>query len=76
MLLSTPAPDTSFVAPDFSLVDVVTGETISLAKHDLNRGFVLLFICNHCPYVQAITDQLRETADTLQTEGIPVFTDK
>lgn len=71
--MSTPAPDMSFLAPDFSLPDVVTGDTITLAEQDLGRGFVVMFICNHCPYVQAITEQLREVSDILQAEGVPVF---
>jgi len=72
-LLSTPAPDPTFIAPDFSLRDVITDEVMTLSEQDLSRGFVVMFICNHCPYVQAIIEQIRTTTDTLASAGIPTF---
>ena len=33
------------------------------------KGLVVAFICNHCPYVQAIVERLVEDAKTLQTQG-------
>ena len=73
MLLSTPQCDKSFTAPDFSLPDVVSGKDVSLGDGDLSNGFVVAFICNHCPYVQAAITQFVETAATLKEQGIPVF---
>jgi peroxiredoxin len=73
MLLSTPAYDPNFVAPDFSLTDVVSGQTVSLYDQDLTQGFVVAFICNHCPYVQAIIEQFSADATELQSMDIPVF---
>ena len=69
MLLSTPQCDQSFVAPDFSLPDVVSGKDVSLGDGDLSNGFVVAFICNHCPYVQAAITQFVETAATLKEQG-------
>jgi peroxiredoxin len=44
-------------APDFSLTDTVSGEVVSLG--DLTgKGVVVMFICNHCPYVKLIRDGL------------------
>ena len=44
-------------APDFSLTDTVSGEVVSLG--DLTgKGVVVIFICNHCPYVKLIRDGL------------------
>ena len=73
MLLSTPRHDSSVSATDFSLLDVVCGEMISLKDFDLSNGFVVAFICNHCPYVQAVIKQLVSVAGTLQRKHIPVF---
>ena len=45
-------------APDFTLPDVVTGNDISLSDFDRKKGLLVMFICNHCPYVQHVRDQL------------------
>jgi peroxiredoxin len=34
------------------------------------KGTVIVFICNHCPYVKAVIDRLVEDAGTLMAEGI------
>ncbi|MEY3031741.1 MAG: hypothetical protein RLZZ622_216, partial [Planctomycetota bacterium] len=44
-------------APDFSLVNV-DGRTLSLADVAGSRGTVVMFICNHCPFVKHVADQL------------------
>jgi peroxiredoxin len=57
-------------ASDFRLLDVQLNQQQSL--HDL-RGevaTVILFICNHCPYVIHIQDQLVQVANTYQPQGI------
>ena len=73
MLLSTPIFDPSVTAADFSLEDVISGQTVSLTDVDPSHGFVVAFICNHCPYVQAVIDELVVTANELKTKNIPVF---
>lgn len=73
MLLSTPACDTNFKAPSFSLQDVISGEIISFDPTQNSKPFVIAFICNHCPYVMAIVDQLAATANELQEQDIQVF---
>jgi peroxiredoxin len=45
-------------APDFSLPDVVSGETISLAAFAGKKALLVMFICRHCPYVQHIKQEL------------------
>ena len=73
MLLSTPQCDQSFTALDFSLPDVISGKDVSLNDGDLSNGFVVSFICNHCPYVQAAIKQFVKTAATLKEQDILVF---
>ena len=45
-------------APDFTLPDVVSGNQVSLSDFDGRRGLLVMFICNHCPYVQHIRAEL------------------
>lgn len=45
-------------APDFTLPDVVTGNDVALADFGGKKGLLVMFICNHCPYVQHVRDQL------------------
>ena len=45
-------------APPFVLPDVVTGEKVSLEEIASERATVVMFICNHCPYVIHVNDEL------------------
>lgn len=45
-------------APEFSLPDTVDGKTLSLADIRGHSGTLILFICNHCPFVKHIADAL------------------
>jgi peroxiredoxin len=45
-------------APDFALPDVVSGTEVSLGDFDAKKGLVVMFICNHCPYVRHVRDEL------------------
>ncbi|PIE03206.1 MAG: thioredoxin family protein [Acidobacteria bacterium] len=57
-------------APDFNLLEPLTGEHRSLSECSGSSGTVVMFICNHCPYVIHIKEELvRITAD-YQAKGI------
>lgn len=45
-------------APSFTLPDVVTHQLMSFPGMMQAQGFVIMFICNHCPYVQYINTEL------------------
>jgi peroxiredoxin len=45
-------------APDFSLPDTVSGDMVSLADYSDRRGLLVMFICNHCPYVKHVREEL------------------
>lgn len=45
-------------APNFSLQDTVSGKVISLSDFRSKKGLLVMFICNHCPFVQHIKDEL------------------
>ena len=68
-LTSAPICDFGWKAKDFSLRGV-DGKTYSLANVRGPKGTLVVFICNHCPYVRAIADRLAEEIKALQALGI------
>jgi peroxiredoxin len=56
-------------APQFSL-PATDGKTYSLSDVAGKNGTVVVFICNHCPYVRAVADRMVTDAWTLMGEGI------
>ena len=61
--------DFGWSAPDFNL-PATDGKNYSLADLRGAKGLVIVFGCNHCPYVQAILDRLIEEVDELVKLGI------
>ena len=45
-------------APEFQLQDVVSGKTISLDNYQDSKALLVMFICQHCPFVKHVQDQL------------------
>jgi peroxiredoxin len=72
MLLDTPICDFGWQAPDFTLKNAY-GERFSMREHLGDKGLLIAFICNHCPYVQRIGQRLAEDAKLLMAEGINVL---
>ncbi len=58
-------------APDFSLPNV-DGRTVSLADAVGPKGMVVMFICNHCPFVKHVADQLAALGRDVMPLGIGV----
>lgn len=58
-------------AADFSLPDVVSGRTVSRSEFQ-GKPLLVMFICNHCPYVQHIRDSLAATCKEYQDKGVAV----
>ncbi len=71
MAMQTPICDFGWQAPDFSLPGV-DGKTYSLADVSGPKGTLIMFICNHCPYVKAVLDKMIRDAKDLQALGIGV----
>lgn len=69
MAVETPICDFGWKAVDFSLKGV-DGRTYSLADIRGPRGTLVMFICNHCPYVRAVIDRIVRDARELQGMGI------
>ena len=71
MAVSPPVCDFGWSAPSFRLSST-DGGTVSLADVAGPKGTLVMFICNHCPYVLAVLDRIiRDTRD-LQDMGIGV----
>ena len=58
-------------APDFSLMNV-DGRCLSLADVAGTRGTVVMFLCNHCPFVKHVADQLAVLGRDVMPQGIGV----
>lgn len=70
-LTYTPTLELGKPCPDFSLPGV---DGRLYTKKDFSNGnpFVVMFICNHCPYVKAIEDRLIQLGQDLAKLNIPV----
>lgn len=67
--LETPKLEPNRSAPDFSLQGI-DGNVYSLKDVRRENGLVVMFICNHCPYVQAVIGKIVRDVKELQTIGI------
>jgi peroxiredoxin len=65
----TPICDFGWKAADFKLPGV-DGALHTLADVRGPKGTLIMFICNHCPYVKAIADRLAADVKALQAKGI------
>lgn len=62
--------DLGTVAPEFSLLDTVTEKTMALHTLKGEKGTVIMFICNHCPFVIHVNPELTRLATTYKNKGI------
>jgi peroxiredoxin len=67
--LETPVCDFGTPAVDFALPGV-DGDVWTLEKCRGEKGLLVMFICNHCPYVKAIRDRLVRDTRELREYGI------
>ncbi len=58
------------VATDFNLPDIVEGKNKSLDDVRGAKGTVVMFICNHCPYVKHVEPMILEMAGKYQDLGV------
>ncbi|MEJ6394982.1 thioredoxin family protein [Gymnodinialimonas sp. 2305UL16-5] len=69
--LTPPVCDFDWTAPDFTL-PATNGSDISLSDIKGETGTLVMFICNHCPFVLAILDRILRDARDLQALGVGV----
>ena len=58
--------------PNFHLPEVVSGEIVSLDTYVGKKGLLVMFICNHCPYVVHIREELARIGNEYQTKGLGI----
>ena len=57
-------------APDFSLIDTISGDFINLSQVISEKATVIMFICNHCPYVKHVNEELVSLSNEYIAKGI------
>src|SRR5215470_12162305 len=69
MAEAPPVCDFGWKAPTFTLPGV-DGKTYRLEELRGKNGTLVMFICNHCPYVKAVIDRVVRDAKELKERGI------
>ena len=62
-------------APDFSLLNV-DGRVVSLGDFAGAPALLVMFICNHCPYVKHVAPVLAQVCREYQAQGVAVVADQ
>lgn len=57
-------------APDFNLLNTVSDQIVSLNQIKGTAGTVIMFICNHCPFVKHLNSEISSMAKMYQSKGI------
>ncbi|MEY3052504.1 MAG: hypothetical protein RLY31_2289 [Bacteroidota bacterium] len=57
-------------APDFTLPDTVSGRKVSLTELSTGKALVIMFLCNHCPYVKHVNAGIVRLAEDFQPQGV------
>ena len=57
-------------APDFNLIDVTSDSNFSLKENKGTIATVIMFICNHCPYVKHVNPTISKLAKEYQGDEI------
>lgn len=61
---------TGAAAPDFSLTDAVSGNTVSLANFKSSKAVVLVFTSNYCPYSRLYEQRLSDLVQQYKGQGV------
>ena len=70
--LTTPICDFGWNAPDFELLGT-DGINHSFASVHGENGTLVMFICNHCPYVKSVIHRIVEDCKILQANGVGII---
>lgn len=57
-------------APSFKMLDTVSGNVMTLEESRGINGTVIMFICNHCPFVKHVNPELVRLAKYYKSKGI------
>ncbi|MGH1339184.1 MAG: thioredoxin family protein [Aureispira sp.] len=70
MLVQSNPFEKGTTAPEFTLLDTVSNRQLSLQDIQGKNGTVIMFICNHCPFVIHVNEELVRLAKDYQSKGI------
>lgn len=59
-------------APEFDLPDVISGDNVSIHEYDNAEGLLVIFMCNHCPYVKHIKEALVDFANDYSEDQLAI----
>jgi peroxiredoxin len=59
-------------APDFNLPGI-DGKKYSLSSFKDKKAIIVIFSCNHCPYVQAYEDRIKQLQQDYKTNGVEIL---
>jgi peroxiredoxin len=71
-LTPTKQIELGFIMPKFTLTDTISGNTIKSKDIKGDKGTLVMFICNHCPYVLHIIHELVKIAYDFKNSGIGI----
>jgi peroxiredoxin len=60
------------VLPDFSLTNAVDGTVVTATDFEGSKALLVMFICNHCPFVKHVQDELGRIARDYLSSGMAV----
>jgi peroxiredoxin len=60
------------VLPDFSLTNAVDGTVVTSADFEGSEALLVMFICNHCPFVKHVQDELGNIARDYLPSGVAI----
>jgi len=60
-------------APNFNLPDTVSGRTISLDTFADKKALLIMFICQHCPFVQHVQSELARIGKDYMAQGLGII---
>ena len=62
--------DLGTLAPDFNLPDTVSGNTVNLQEVKGENGTIIIFLCNHCPYVIHVNEEIVSICNEYAAKGV------
>lgn len=65
--------DLGTIAPKFELPDTISGEKKSYDELKSEKGTLVMFICNHCPFVKNISNALADLGKDYKSQGISII---
>ena len=60
-------------APEFTLLDVVSNQQIAIGNSTTSKATLIMFICNHCPFVKHINEQLAALGNDYINQGVTIL---